>query len=173
MDLDIIEQLLKREHHIRDIAHQLHESHSTILRKLNKLKKEHVVDARKEGKNKVFFIKENIISRTYIFQTELYKSIKLFRTYPELSVIFDEILQTTDAPLIILFGSYAKGLAKKHSDIDIYIETKNKNIKKIIESIHSNINVKIGPFDTRSLLIQEIIKHHIIIRGVERFYAKK
>ena len=55
VELDIIEILLKRPNHIRGIAKSLNESHSTVLRKLNNLKKENVVDSITEGKNKAFF----------------------------------------------------------------------------------------------------------------------
>ena len=82
-------------------------------------------------------------------------------------------MKKTNEKLIILFGSYAKGLARKDSDIDIYIETKNRNVKKEIEDIHTKINVKIGTFDSNSSLIKEIIKDHIIIKGIEDFYDKQ
>ena len=97
----------------------------------------------------------------------------LLRKYPELSVLFEEILRRTDEKLIVLFGYYAKGLAKKDSDIDLYIETKDRNVKKAIEDIHSKISIKIGTFDTKSPLIKEIIKDHVIIRGIEVFYDKQ
>ena len=173
VELDILELLLKSDNHVRGIAKKLDESHSTILRKLNNLQKENVIDSRKEGKNKIFYLKKNLISRSYISTTELHKLAKLLRKHPELSVIFEEILQKSDEKLIILFGSYAKGLEKKDSDIDIYIETKSRNVKKVIEDIYSKINVKIGTFDTKSPLIKEIIKEHIILRGIEVFYDKQ
>jgi predicted nucleotidyltransferase len=173
IELDIIDLLLKSAHHVRGIAKKLNQSHSTILRKLNNLKKENVIDSKREGKNKVFYLKKNLVSRTYILRAELYKLTKLLRKYPELGVIFEEILQKSDEKLIVLFGSYAKGLAKKDSDIDIYIETKSRTVKKVVEDIHSKINVKIGIFDTKSPLIKEIIKDHIIIRGIEVFYEKQ
>ena len=158
---------------MRGIAKKLNESHSTILRKLDNLKKENVIDSRKEGKNKIFYLKKNLVSRTYILQAELHKLTKLLRQNPELSIIFEEVLKKSDEKLVVLFGSYAKGLAKKDSDIDIYIETKSRNVKKTIEEIHSKINVKIGTFDTKSPLIKEIIKDHVIIRGIEVFYGKQ
>ena len=170
LELDIIELLLKADNHIRGIAKLLDESHSTVLRKLNNLKMENVIDSKKEGKNKIFFLKNNFVSHTYILQAELHKLTKLLRHNPELSIIFNEILKKTDEKLVILFGSYAKGLTKKESDIDIYIETKSRNVKKTVEEIHSKINVKIGNFDVKSPLIKEIIKNHIIIRGIEVFY---
>ena len=173
LELEIINVLLRSENHIRGVAKKLGESHSTVLRKLNNLKNENVVDSKVEGKNKIFFLKNNIISKNYIKKTELQKLSTLFRKYSELSVLFEEILRRTDEKLIVLFGSYAKGLAKKESDIDIYIETKDRNVKKSIEDIHSKISVKIGTFDTKSPLIKEIIKDHVIIRGIEVFYDKQ
>jgi len=173
LEFEIINVLLRSENHVRGIAKNLGKSHSTILRKLNNLKKENVLDYKIEGKNKIFFLKNNIISKNYIQKAELQKLSTLLRAHPELGLFFEEILKKTDEKLIILFGSYAKGLAKKDSDIDIYIETKNRNTKKIVEDIHSKINVKIGLFDTKSPLIKEIIKDHIIIRGIEVFYDKQ
>lgn len=173
LELEIVNVLLKSETHVRGIAQKLGESHSTILRRLNNLKKENVIDYKTEGKNKIFFLKNNLISKNYILKAELHKLTKLLGKYPELGIIFEEILKKTDEKLIILFGSYAKGLAKADSDIDIYIETKNRNVKKVVEDIHSRINVKIGMFDPKSPLIKEIIKDHIIIRGMEVFCGKQ
>ncbi len=173
LELEIINLLLKTEGHVRGIAQGLNQSHSTILRKLNHLKKENIVDSKTEGKNKVFFLKRNFISQGYIYQAELHKLTRLLSKYPELSIIFEDILKKTDEKLIVLFGSYAKGLAKPESDIDIYIETSSRNVKKSIEEIHSKINVKIGIFDPESPLIKEIIKDHIILRGIEEFYGKE
>ena len=173
LELDIINVLLRSENHVRGIAKKLGESHSTILRKLNNLKTENVVDSKVEGRNKIFFLKNNIISKNYIQKAELQKLSTLLRKHPELSVLFEEILKKTSEKLIILFGSYAKGLAKADSDIDIYIETTNRNTKKVIGDIHSKINVKIGSFDVKSPLIREIIKDHVIIKGIEVFYEQQ
>ena len=143
------------------------------MRRLNDLKNENVIDSKKEGKNKIFFLKQNIISRNYVFQTEVYRLTKLLKKNPELDIIFEEILKKTDEKLIVLFGSYAKGLEKKNSDIDIYIETNSRSVKKVVEEVYSKINVKIGIFDIKSPLIKEIIKDHIIVRGIETFYEKQ
>ena len=171
--LEVIQLLLKQEYHVRGLAKALNESHSTILRKLNKLVKQNVIDYKKEGKNKVFFLKKNMFSRNHILQSEIYKLTSLLNKYPELMIILEQISKKVDEKLIIMFGSYAKFRAKKDSDIDIYIETKNRNIKNNVENIHSKIKVKIGIFDIKSNLIKEIIKDHVIVRGFEEFYEKK
>ena len=171
--LDIIQLLIKQEYHLRGLANALNQSHTTISRKLTQLENDNVVDYKMQGKNKVFFLKKNISSRSYILQSELHKFNTLLNKYPKLLVILEQVLNKIDEKLIVIFGSYAKFRAKKDSDIDIYIETKNRNIKKQIENIHSKISVKIGLFDVKSNLIKEIIKNHVIVRGVEDFYEKK
>lgn len=172
LDLEIILLLIKGGNHLRGIAKQLNESHSTILRKLNKLVEEDVVDYRTAGRNKVFFIKKNLQAKNYVFNAERYKVIKLVKRYPELGIIIEDLIKKTNERLIILFGSYSKFVAKKDSDIDLYIETRSRKTKEEVESVHSKIKVKIGDFDLNSSLIKEIIKNHVILRGVEDFYEK-
>ncbi|MBS7657087.1 nucleotidyltransferase domain-containing protein [Candidatus Bathyarchaeota archaeon] len=172
LEFEIILLLLNGENHLRGIAKQLNESHSTVLRKLNRLVKENVLDFKKEGRNKVFFIKKNLQSKNFVFNAERYKLLKLLKKYPEVSVIIEDILKKCEERLIILFGSYAKFMAKKDSDIDVYVETRNKKVKEKIELVHSKINVKTGDFDQSSQLIKEIIKNHVILKGVEEFYEK-
>jgi len=98
--------------------------------------------------------------------------IKLLKTYSELNVIIDDLLKKSDEKLVVLFGSYAKFIANKESDIDIYVETRGRKLKEKLESANSKIKVKIGSFDLESNLIKEIIKNHIILKGVEEFYEK-
>lgn len=172
LELEIILALLKGENHLRGIAKQLNESHSTILRKLNKLVMENILDYRTEGKNKVFFIKKNLQAKNYVFNAERYKLIELLKKNPELDVIMEDISKASKETLIIIFGSYAKSLAKKNSDIDLFVETRNRAVKEQLESIHSRIKVKLGDFDLSSSLIKEIIKNHAILKGVEEFYEK-
>ena len=170
--MEIILLLIRSENHVRGIAKQLNESHSTVLRKLTILVKENALDYKKEGKNKVFFIRKNLQAKNYVFNAERYKMIKLLKTYPELNVIIDDLLKKNDEKLVVLFGSYAKFIANKESDIDIYVETSGRKLKEKLESVNSKIKVKIGSFDLESNLIKEIVKNHIILKGVEEFYEK-
>src|SRR3989344_5977815 len=104
IELEVILLLIRNENHLRGIAKQLNESHSTILRKLNKLVKENVLDYKREGKNKVFFIRKNLQAKNYVFNAERYKMIKLLKTYPETGIIIDDLLKKNDEKLVVLFG---------------------------------------------------------------------
>ncbi len=172
LDSEIILLLIKSEKHLRGMAKQLNESHSTVLRKSNRLVEENVLDYKTVGRNKVFFIKKNLQAKNYVFNAERYKLIKTVKQYPELGIIIEDLIKKTNEKLVILFGSYSKFTAKKDSDIDLYIETKSRRTKEEVESVHSKVKVKIGNFDLNSSLIKEIIKDHVILKGVEDFYEK-
>ncbi|MFC1682136.1 nucleotidyltransferase family protein [Nanoarchaeota archaeon] len=169
---EIINNLLQNKNHIRGLAKNIEVNHMTILRKIKELEKANVVDYSEEGKNKVYFLKKTIESRLYIFKAENYKLIKFLNKHTSLRKIIDKIQNDKRIKLAIIFGSYAKDLQKKNSDIDIYIETQSRTIKNDIQIIDSRLSVKIGRYDKSNLLIKEIAKDHIIIKGIERYYEK-
>ena len=162
--------LLKKKTHGRELAIKFNTSLTRIQSTLTELRALNVIDYKIEGKNHIYFIKKNLISKALILNAENYKLTKILSTHPHLEPIFEDIIQKSKSELIILFGSYAKETATKESDIDIYIKTTNEEIKKKTEIIYDLLSVKIGEFNTESLLIQEIIKNHIIIKGGEKYY---
>jgi|TARA_Y100000034_G_scaffold126632_1_gene178135 predicted nucleotidyltransferase len=172
LHLEVILILIRNKIHLREIARILGESHSTILRKLNELIKRNIIETEPQGKNKLYSLKNNLMAKSTIYMAENYKLTKLLKEYPKLSIILDEVSKKTDDKLIILFGSYAKFSANNNSDIDIFIETGSRKVKDTIKEINSKLSVKIGPFDKDSFLIKEIIKNHVILRGVEEFYER-
>lgn len=170
--LEIVNQLLNNEGHIRDIARRLNTNHMIIVRKIKELSNENVVDFKEEGKNKTYFLKKSIEAKNYVFMAENYKLNRLLKKYPNLRLVIEKIHKNARLKLAILFGSYAKGIAKQDSDIDIYIDTEDKNLKKEIELIDSRLSIKIGGYDKSNLLIKEIERNHIIIKGLELFYER-
>lgn len=172
IDFEVILKLLKESSHLRELGKELRIPHSTLSRKLNILRKNNVLDYKQEGKNKKYFLKKNIMMKKAVMMAEHYKLLKLLSKYPQLEPLFQEILKKSSAKKIIIFGSYAKGTETKTSDLDIYLETKNIEEKKTIEEINHKISVKITKFDEKDLLIKEIIKNHIILKGVDDYYEK-
>ena len=142
----------------------------TLTRKMEELQKKNIVDYETRGKNKVFFLKNSLEAKEFLFMAEHSKVIELIQLQPRLRKIVDKIKIEKSISLAILFGSYAKGTQAKSSDIDIYIETKQRKLKETFESMDSRLSVKIGEFNKDSPLAKEIIKNHIILKGVERYY---
>lgn len=158
--------------HTRALAKELNTNHVTVINKLESLMEENVVDFKQEGKNKVYFLKKSVEARNYVIMAELYKLNKVIKIYPTLRKIIEAIKRHSKIKLAILFGSYAKGIAKRDSDIDIFIETRDRNLKKELQLLNSKLSVKIGNYNRTNLLIREIEKNHVIIKGVEMYYEK-
>jgi len=173
IELKVVSALIKHgELHVRALAKIANEPHANISRAMKSMLNKNIVDFKIEGKNKVFRLKKGIETMNYAHMAEHLKVLELFQKYPFLSIICEQILSRTNEKLIIIFGSFAKLSANKDSDIDVYIETNDRKIKRAIELIDSRLSVKIGKFDKTNLLIKEIIKDHAIIAGIEYYYGK-
>ena len=171
-NIKIIEALLKSENHVRGLAKSLNTNQTTIARKAQDLYKNNIIDFKQEGKNKVFFLKKTLEAKQYACFVETHKLLETLKKYPQLRRIIEQIKKNEKISLAILFGSYARNIATKNSDVDIYIDTKDNKLKDEVEVIDSKINVKIGMYNRDSLLIKEIAKNHVIIKGAELYYEK-
>ena len=172
VSIQIVALLLRGDSHPRKLAKDLGISHTTVLRKLKGLLDGNVVDFRMEGKNRTYFLKKTLEARVHIYVVECYALGNLIEQAPHLRSVIRTIQERQDIPLAVIFGSYAKGTAGERSDIDLYIETNDREIKRDLERCHSRLSVKIGSWDPENLLIQEIAKTHVIVKGVERYYEK-
>lgn len=169
-NLEIVRKLLRSEGHIRSIAVQLGINHMMIVRKMNELLKKNVVDFKQEGKNKVYFLKDSVEARMHVLMAEEYALVRVLKKYPALRKVVENVHRNGKIKLALLFGSYAKGLAKKESDIDLFVETKDQTLKKELQMLNSKLSVKIGKFDKGNLLVDEIKKNHVIIKGFEKYH---
>ena len=167
--LEILNILNKGSDHVRSIAKKLNTNHMMIARKLNILLNNNIVDFVREGRNKNYFLKKNTGARSYVLMAENYKLSKILEEYPILKDIVEKIQKDKRIKLAILFGSYAKGLAKKHSDIDIFIEIKDLKNKREYSKLDSKLSIKIGKLG-KDNLSKEIKKNHILIKGGEKYY---
>ncbi len=160
----------KTENHIRGLAKELNINQMTISRRIKELEDKNILDFKQEGKNKVYFIKETIESGEAIKIMEHLRLMDVVFRNGRFRRIVKQIKEIKKIKLAVLFGSYAREMEHKSSDIDVYVESKDNFLKKELELIDSKLSIKIGNFDKKSPLIREIIKNHIIIKGVDRYY---
>ncbi|MFW5977103.1 MAG: nucleotidyltransferase domain-containing protein [Candidatus Nanoarchaeia archaeon] len=169
-DFEIIIALQHTKKHIRQLAQELDLPPSTISRILMRLEEENVVDFTRQGKNKIYFLKHTLEAKQYILFSEHYKFLQAIQE-PRLRRICKKLQEITNGELIILFGSFANNTQKTKSDIDIYVETQESNLRSQLQSIDQRLSIQIGFFEKSSALAQEIIKNHVVIQNVERFYS--
>ena len=113
-----------------------------------------------------YYIPSNMV---VIVNGNLENPFKILEKYPILKDVFEKIQKDKKIKLAILFGSYAKDLAKKHSDVDIFLETNNLEIKKEYSKLDSKLSIKIGKLGQDNLS-KEIRKNYILIKGGEKYY---
>jgi predicted nucleotidyltransferase len=105
--------------HIRGIARKLRLSPETVRKHLAVLKRQEIVEGRKEG---------NLLQFRANLENENYKHKKILHN---LRAIYDSgiagfLYEYYHPKAIVLFGSYARGEDLSRSDIDIGIVTSNK-----------------------------------------------
>lgn len=170
--MEIVGELARGPCHARAIARKLGTNHMTAARKLRELMSENVADYTEEGKNKVYFLKNSLEAKSFVFMHENRRLATALKRYPVLRAVAEKVRNDRSIRLAVLFGSYAKNTARPDSDIDVYVETEDRETKRALDMLNTKLSIKMGKFDASSPLAAEIIKNHVILKGVEDFYEK-
>ena len=161
------------ELHASEISRTLGLPQRTIARKLEQLQKLNLLNYRKGGRNKYYFLNPGSSSFSLLEIIECYKELAFSIEYPQIYLLLEELSASKG---IILFGSYAKGKAKSSSDIDLVIfARKNQKMTEIIKKYPFEVNahfVTLHLFKTRIkenwALAKEIMKDHVLIGEKEK-----
>jgi len=164
----------KTRFYLREISKLTKIPLKTCQNILKNLETSKVLKSKTEGKNKYFFLNlENIKTKSYLLQAEIYKTDVFLEKYPQIK-LFLKSLKTT-APIIV-FGSFAKLSADKNSDLDLLTISK-KEIKLPLHLLsfkphQINLTEKtfIKALKQQENLIKEIKKNHIILNN-HSFYV--
>ena len=71
---------------------------------------------------------------------------------------------------MLVTGSYYTKKLTKKSDLDLFILGKHKDLGDLEEKNKIKINpIKAKEFNEKEHLIKEIIKNHVVLKGVEEF----
>ena len=167
---EITLELLRGPRHVRALSTALRTNHMTLSRKLEKLLGWNVVDYASEGRNKRYFLKESEEARSFVLMAEHYRLIRFLDTHGTLRTLVREIRKDRRIPVALIFGSYAKGKERSGSDIDLYVESTDREIKRSLQPLDGRLSIQLGAYDHGNPLIREMEREHIIIKGAERFH---
>lgn len=156
----------------RQIALKNKMNQKTVANALNSLEKQGILKYSTEGRNKYYSLnKRNPETKEIIKITEIARKNKFIEHHNKLKALFEELEKRTKG-ILIVFGSYSNFTDKSDSDLDIL----NIDGSLDIEDIKDKYKVKINPvkielkkFNKEEVFIKEIIKNHIILKGVEDF----
>ena len=177
--LSLFTKNYEKEYYIREVEKLLEVSSRTALVTLAKLEKKGILESKTKGKIKNYSIKKSTISMEFFLLTEQYKKIQFL----EKNHLVKEVLEKADEfmqGIVIIFGSYAKGIQKEDSDLDLFI-VGTFDEKKIKEAGHKyglDINIKSYPMNIfekeirDDILLKEVIENHILIKDAEGFVRR-
>ncbi|MBS3102760.1 nucleotidyltransferase domain-containing protein [Candidatus Woesearchaeota archaeon] len=158
----------------RELIGKVPLSQKGIALDLEQLEKKGILKSEREGN--IRFYRLNLMNpgiKDIVISAEISKKIEFFERRRKIAHIFRK-----DDRIIGIFGSYAKGIEKETSDIDVFIiGSKEKNDYNDQGKIY-DLNISIIYFSEREFkklikekneLCKEIIKDHIIIFSMEKF----
>ena len=122
--------LFREDFHTRAIAERLASNHATVRAETPRSYKRQYCRFSGWREKTKYSPSRTIEGRNAAIIAEMYKQSIAVSRYPVLRGIIRAVQDMPEIPLALLYGRYAKGLAKKDSDIDLFIETLNTSLKK-------------------------------------------
>lgn len=182
-ETEIIKYLLKNKEGctINQIAQDLKKDYKNIHANSKRLEEQQVIKIETFGKASRVTLNNKI--HPLLYQAEYERQQKLLRN-KEIKTMLDYYKRNLPTKLYILlvFGSYAKGTATKHSDIDLFFIIPDEKTEKDIDRISALIPLKIHTniFTEKQFkemknskeqtVGSEAIKNNIILHGIESYY---
>jgi predicted nucleotidyltransferase len=165
-----------RDYYIREVQKILGISPRTAQLILYDLEKKAVLESATKGKIRTYRIKKTDTARQYLIFAEQYKAMTFLKKRPVIKEIVDKISPFIDG-IGIIFGSYAKGLEKKGSDLDIFVAgtCNSEEIKKVSELYGVRVSVKKYPPEIfkksirNDALVKEVLDSHVAFLNAEQF----
>ena len=181
-DLKVLSLFTKgydKEYYIREVEKLLDVSSRTAFVTLAKLEKKGILESQTKGNIKIYAIRKSTLSREFLLLTEQYKKIQFL----EENHLIKEVLEKADEymqGMVLIFGSYAKGIQKDDSDLDLFIvgTVDEDRIKDIGNKYGIDINIKSYPmkiFEEEihdDILLKEIAGNHILMKDAEGFVRR-
>ncbi len=174
---EIIKQFLgdyNREIYGRELIGRVELSQKGIALALEELEEKSTLKSRKHGVLKYYRLNTDYSEiRSIIAIAELSRKIEFLAQQRKIAHLFKE-----DDRIVGIFGSYAKGMQKQNSDLDIFIIGKRKNNDYGTQGDKFDLDISIKYFtksewvrliEQKNNLCKEIISCHIIIFGLESF----
>lgn len=185
---------LINEFNIRELAKKAGISYDAAYRHIKALAEKNILKERQVGRAVVCSLNlSNILARKYLEKTSISKTEEFLKKDVVLKKIFGELVENLKkaAPnellCVALFGSYARGEQKEHSDIDILIISSTFDIREQLERECGGIEHRYGK-DIASLITtasefvkmlkskkrmvaHEVQQDGIILYGFENYFS--
>lgn len=163
-----------RQLYVREVGRLARMSPRTAQLVLDDLERKGALSSATKGRIRLFTLRDTPQARDYLILAEHYKRICFIESGSLLCGIAEKVLRHAEG-MVLLFGSYAKGLQKKASDFDILVvgSADREAFRRISALYGVPIDLKETSPDIfrktlrTDVLIQEVLEDHIALRGAE------
>lgn len=162
--LEIFCQFPTKEHYLMDISRNINVAHTSVKRNLRALVKQGIVttSTRKQGRRNFPIFKANVNNPTFKKYKQLYNLMALME-----SGLIEFIEKQRMPNAIVLFGSYARGEDVEESDIDLFVECKERplDVHKFEIALHRKVQLHMKesfisyPLELKNNIINGIVLH--------------
>ena len=164
---------------IKKIADRTGINYRIVYEKIKSLEKEGLVKVTKTGNTKVCRFTNKFNDK--VFRAEYGRRQDLLKKNKDFLVLCRRLAELNFPFIALLFGSYAKGKATKHSDIDLLIiceKKREQKIQEVLDLFPLKIHPSFTMFEDFMLMIKtkefnvvsEAVKNNIILIGTEDYY---
>lgn len=152
-----------RYHYLIEISKKVKKAHTSVKKHLETLKKAGIITETTEKKGKRTFplYQANLDNKEY----RHYKKIRNLEKINDLAQFLNDELMPKN---IILFGSYARGEDIENSDIDLFLECKERkiNLKRFEKLLNKKIQLHFkANFNEYSNELKNNIINGIVLKG--------
>lgn len=163
---------------IRKLALSRKINYKSAYNAVKALEKEEIVDLKRVGNTIICSFNNNF--NHLVYKAEYLRREDLFKK-KDFLVIYNQISKIESPFIALLFGSYIKGTATKHSDIDLLLICNEETSKKISSQLNlltydihiTNVNYESFIRMAKSKefsVVSEALKKNIILIGIEEYY---
>ncbi len=185
-EVEIIQFLLEHKNedlNIHQIALFLKKDYKTVHTIISRLVKTSLVDVVTFGKARKINLRNMI--HPLIFEAEYNRRVELLKN-KNIAVLVDSFkAMPSQLYVLLLFGSYAKKIATKNSDIDLLFivpdlaeEKMEREIYRVADTLPLKLHINvfketdfIAMYNSRKITVgSEAIKNNVILHSIESYY---
>ncbi|MFW5852942.1 MAG: nucleotidyltransferase domain-containing protein [Nanoarchaeota archaeon] len=161
---------------INQISKRLGLNYRIAHTEVKKLEKDKIIQIQKAGKSLLCSLTDNFDENIYLAEYQRRQDLLKNKTFKQ---VIERYRQAKQCYILLLFGSYAKGLQTKLSDIDLLAITENpKELEEITDLIPMKIHLTTVSYkeflnmkkSKETTVGTEVMKKNVILIGIEEYY---
>lgn len=176
--IEVLKLLIEQETpvSIRWLAQKRKINYKSAYLAVKKLEEEGVIQIQRIGNTKACTFNPVFNESIYLAEYERRKTLFNDKNF---LVLHNHLSRISPPFIILLFGSYAKGTATKHSDIDLLVISENITpIEQELSLLPFNFHITDISYENflttlknkSATVVSEAVKHHIVLIGIEEYY---